>query len=550
MVMGGFSLSYFVLNQDWLDRKYPSPEDWNYLAKMYWRKGRDEEEEEAFGRGLTDWSKVGSCFKNVQMFCEVGMKYLPSGRIPLPKNENWDRSIPAIDVESIEREPFMPVSGTSKTGFDITSKPEAWRRAYIHVLMVLAKVSEMHVGWVRDKKRHINFPADQVVGPSNPYPKPVWGNAVSAPREEDCEPAYDTPQAWYTRILTTAGLSRDQQLAAALAYASWEDYNGDVEKARALYSWAMNLAASASPASTSAAISTSIATPVPSTPASSLLNPQTGVIPRNAPYTTLNILTAANALASHHARTGSISQALSIYLSILRARRASPEALPSQQYPPKGPDLSLTSIDSVLNWITSLPFRPSMPPTPPAGDEPFVRTAASACEDAAISNYVGEILFASATGEQGRREALSWTRDAVGIAELGIVDKKLNEKARRLCGQCLGSGLENWSKMVGVFAREEEERRTRREKGLLPIPTDAGASGNGKSGWSFWWSPFSAGQEEKSGVVSGADDGEREEGEWAKEEAMVSARRAKYLDEKLMAQLNRHISTKSNWFVV
>jgi len=202
------------------------------------------------------------------------------------------------------------------------------------------------------------------------------------------------------------------------------------------------------------------------------------------------------------------------------------------------------------------------------GDEPYMRTAASDCEDAALMNHIGEILYAatltqqrSAGTDRRRREALSWTRDAVRIAEIGAADTRLGEDVKERCMQCLGAGLENWSKMVGALAQDEKL---------------GGASGSGHdstgstSSWRPWtWltgsSEISSTRAQKTqghtpidpALLIGGDVDpsslaipEQGLGEWGTEAALVQKRLKEFQESRLMEQLNRHISAKSSWFVI
>jgi hypothetical protein len=585
VVVGGFTIGWFVLHQDWLDKLYPSPDDWPYIAKYAWRTAKHEEAQEQ-GAGMADWAVVGNRYKNVAALLEEG-SMLKAYRSPLKQNEQWDKTIPGLDVEDMERKPVSSLSELEKVGFDVKDKSEEWRRGYFETMMGMAKAAEMMEGWVKDTTRKLSFPTEQMIGPSNPYPKPLWPGSPPAPLEENCKPQFDSPRLFYGRILTTKGFSRQQRIKAGLAYAAWLDYKGQSETAERLYRWSLELAI----AGVEDEKSTSPRAVV-SAAASTFIDAQSGMIPSSAPYTTSNILLATTAYASHIARFGTSPltspttqpyqsnplQALPHYLSILRARRAAPSAPASQFFPPSTPDYSLSSITSLGRWLRSLPFAAHMPSEPPGegveGDKPYVRTAASDCEDAVIMNYIGEILYAStlpssstgpgahgtSTSHRRRRlEALSWTRDAVRIAELNASDKRISGDAKEKCMQCLGAGLENWSKMVGALA-EDERKRSSPSRSLSSV---AAASETETSLWKPWtWlanSPAADGVHvpvDPASLIEGqlpavGQPGIAEvEGEWQKEAAMVRMRLREFQEARLMEKLNRHISAKSNWFVV
>jgi len=525
---------------------------------------------------MTDWAVVGNRYKNVAAVLEEGSLFTFWNE-QIPKHDDWDRTIPGLDVSDVEKEPISPLSRMEKIGFDIEAKPEAWKQGYFEAMMGMARASEMMEDWVVDKKRKVCFPREQMEGPSNPYPKPVWPGSPSAPQEEDCGPVFDSPKLHYTRILTTKGLSRQQKIKAGLAYAGWYDFKGEHSTADALHHWALNLAIGGLPMPDRLTTTSTIK--------SSFINKDTGIIPSTAPYTTGNVLTAATALASHVARFGSSEsssvastssplQALPLYLSILRARRTAATAPPETFYPAPEDDYSLTTISSISLWLRSLPFRPHMNADTTTGDEPYIRTALSDCEDAALMNFVGEVLYASTLDnssagrssfskvlDKRRREALGWTRDAVRIAERGAADERMDTKGRRTCMQCLGAGLENWNKMVGALANQERTMtRKERENGVSSASGDVAGSI-----WQFWkWGQTKQDLPAKhtpidpallidgTGAPMGASAAGAAllEGEWTKEATMVQIRLHEFQEARLMEQLNRHISAKSNWFVV
>jgi len=585
IVVGGCTIGYFIFRQDWLDRVYPSPDEWSYFTKYVWRIAKHEEAEEG-GLGVADWATVGNRYRNVVALLEEGA-LLKANRKPLPQNEGFDRAIPGLDVADMEKEPVSSLSKLEKIGFDVESQSEVWRRGYFEAMMGMAKAAEMNNDWVNDVTRKLSFPRDQMIGPSNPWPKPIWPGSPPAPQEENCRPVFEDPRLYYGKILTTKGLNKQQKIKAGLAYAAWLDYKNDNRTADALYKWALNLAVEGAESSPMTGLTSRTATtPVTST----LIDAKTGIIPSTASHTTANILLVAAAYASHIARFGSLSsssdtvspaatapsplQALPLYLSILRARRSAASAPPHEFYPPPPPDYSLTSLTSLRRWIFSLPIRPKMSPdedTPGGGargDEPYVRTAASDCEDAALMNHVGEILYAatltqqrSAGTDRRRREALSWTRDAVRIAETGAADTRLGDDVKERCMQCLGAGLENWSKMVGALAQDEK---------LGGVSGTSQESTGSTSSWRPWtWFTTSSGpsngQAQRTpghtlidpallvgGNVDpiGMDMPQQGLGEWGTEAALVQKRLKEFQESRLMEQLNKHISAKSSWFVI
>lgn len=454
---------------------------------------------------VIDWARVGVHYRNVVSQLEDFRLILhrPSN---LLTQDTWDPTLPCIDANIIRTPPGKSRDDEQlwpkRIGYDITMKSEAWRRGYFEAMMGLCKGAEMIDGYLTSAKTGLCYPPENVRSASNPYPRPLAPGVPSeTPNEEDCYPTLEKADFHYVRLLTTNGFTRRQRMDGGIAYALWLDHTGRNEMAEAMYRWSLDLALAGVHDEKHATI-----------------DPRTAVISANAPYVTPNILSSAEALASFRARTGDIPAALSIYLSTLRARRSAPTAPRNRQYPPPKPDLSLKNVDSVIGFITSLPFRPEVPYPPPSGDQVFERTTMGACEEAALMAYVGEILFAKG----GRQEdGLAWTRDATHVAEDKILDKKLDDKGRKTCQQCLHTGLENWCRMVAQLSREKNELEdAARSKPRI---------------WFSW-------------------DNDREnwlrEGDWKTEEMKIRSKLGKLEDERAMARLNAMISSHSSWLVI
>jgi hypothetical protein len=415
----------FGVQQEWLERKFPSPREWSWISRKNYRSTRWDEDADEERNGLIDWARTGGGYRGL-----------------LKRLED-----PNIDGKGLQEseEGGILVEGVGKTGFDISNKPENWRRGYYEVLMGAAKCAEHLDGWVRDTKRNIAFPANVVLGPSNPDPKPVPPMAKSAPREEDCEPAFEAPQTYYMRILTTQGFTEKQRMDAALAYAAWLDYKNTPESALEMYKWALDIATANSPPG--------------------IIDSTTGVLNTNAGAPSANILTATTALAVHHAVNANLNAALPIFLSVLRARKALPD-------PPKTMRATLTSPDdesgfwkSAMGIVKNLIVPPPFPSPPDDGTMPPLRTAKERCEEAGVMTYIGEILYASKTSRTSREDGLAWTREGVDIAEEELLSKtsKNDKEARKVCKQCLEVGLSNWGMMVAQLARAEKEEKSQKK---------------------------------------------------------------------------------------
>lgn len=50
-LFGGVSISYLIFREDWLDRLYPSPSEWYYFTKTFWRRAKHEIETDGHSTG-------------------------------------------------------------------------------------------------------------------------------------------------------------------------------------------------------------------------------------------------------------------------------------------------------------------------------------------------------------------------------------------------------------------------------------------------------------------------------------------------------------------
>ncbi|KAI1296460.1 hypothetical protein F5Y03DRAFT_294190 [Xylaria venustula] len=463
----GFSvIAYWSVQQEWLERKYPTPHEWGWLTRLRFRIAKWGPDRTDWVE--TDWVVISEYVKNVIERLE-------------------DKNIEGAGLADLT-EGGIWIDGIGNAGYDITAKSEPWRRGYYEALLLAAKAAEQLDDHVVDTTRHLVFPASTVIGPSNPNPKPIPFGAEKAPLEENCEPAYDAPETFYMRILTTRGFSSRQKMDAALAYASWLDFKNVPEAAVRMYEWALSLASE-----------NILPTEVPYDGTSYVLR-------ENGPAPSTNILDALTALAAHKARNEDISTALPILLSVLRARRALPEpeaktATSTSTFIPrkaaKASD-SIWTVDNVLNTVKRLAAPPAYPPPPSDGESAPVRDAKERCKEAGLNLYIGEIIYTSTSREDG----LAWTREAVDLAEeqlysLGPPSDDI--AAKQTCRECLSSGLENWAKMAGRLAREE------REKGA--------ATATGSSAW--FGGLWGDGKQQKE---------EETAGRWAAEENVVKER--------------------------
>lgn len=358
------------------------------------------------------------------------------------------------------------VAGLGTIGYDITAKTEEWRRGYYEGLMGSARAAEHLDGMAKPKgldliKSYI-IPWDSVSGPNNPRPKKLpWdkkGIYEKVHKEEDMENAYESPEYFYMRILTTYGFTTKQRLDAALSYADWLDYKGMSSTAGSMYDWALDIAAGGLPDGAGHAI-----------------DMNTGIINQgHDDFITNNLLTATTAMGVHYARQGDVKQALPIFLSILRARRGLPPKSIEAQQPATALIADEQSpFSSYLTALKNLIIDKPYPRPPPTGNEQPHHSMQGACEEVGLMTYIGEILFA--TSDKEREKGLSWTRDSVGAAEavLWVMDetKDNDESAREKCRECLDTGIENWQKMARqmTLTAKRKEKEAELNKGWLGL---------------------------------------------------------------------------------
>lgn len=484
----GFSVvAYYSVQQEWLERRYPTPHEWKFVTRLRFRLAKWAPDRTDLPQ--TDWVLIGNYAKNI-----------------LERLED-----PKIDGAGLQHEAEGP-------GYDATVKSEPWRRGYYEALMLCAKAAENLDDQVVDKTRRLVFPSNQVVGPSNLNPKPIAHGSPSAPLEKDCERAFEAPDGFYQKILNTNGFTPKQKLDAALEYASWLDFKGLPDASELTYEWALALA-------------TETSSPAPQQPP--LYDAQSYVLHHDtARQPSENLLKTLTALATQKARKGDVSSALPILLSVLRARRSLPQPPPQAAQPLYGsPSAAVAPPHTSSPWtmenITGIAKRllapPSYPPPPSDGASPPIRDARELCEEAGLNLYIGEIIYASSsTSSRGssssssREDGLAWTREAVDLAEEQL--HKLNSSsssggsrddiAKKTCRECLSSGLDNWRLMVARLAREEAERQK--------ATGGSGSSGSSSSSWlaSLW----------------GDGNPEDTRGRWAAEENVVKERTRRALE--------------------
>lgn len=422
-----FQLIKLGIYHEEIEHKWPTPQEWSWQSRWRLRSAEALQHPEDTGNLIISWPHVAKSLSEL-----------------LERLEDVEGEGQGI-VEQADG--GFVIEGVGKTGFDISAKSEPWRRGYFQALLGAARAAENLDGWVTDWNQRISAPAEFVVGPSNPNPRPMLPGVKKELREEDCKPTSPGPETFYMKILTTKGFDEGQKIDAALAYADWLDYKGLTSTASDMYDWAMDIAVSGSPVD-----------------ASRVVNQKTGVLKNNGKdLPSENIFRVSTALAVHQAQQGDLPAALSIFTSILKARRSLPSP-PTDSLPPL--PANKPSTDFITSWVTKIQtvFVPVVyPPPPPSGNAPPLRTPASICEEAGLMTYIGEIIFASSSTDTG----LAWTRDATDIAESSIYDLGGADHITpdHRCAQCLRVSLDNWRTMVSkLMSKAEAAELETREK--------------------------------------------------------------------------------------
>lgn len=414
-----------------LEQEYPTPREWSFWTRWSYRMAKytELEEEAKIHRVLTDWGKAGVYYMGV---------------------------LERLESEKYDGKGLVRDSPDQEDGLNISSKSEQWQRSYFEALMGAARVSENLQDMCRrkgDPKGKV-YPRECIPGPDNPRPKPLpWNKNKShknPPHAHEVEDAFPSPHFFYNKILTTDSFTTRQRLDAALAYADWIEFTGQVEASDKWYQRAVMIASRALPANLRG----------------SVVDLNSGVINKvHDEDVTDNVLKASTALAVHYARAGRVKDALPIFLSVLRARKSLPPspfgATGQKQRSRQKDNPWLENLYALQDLIVERPY----PPPPPTGDERPYHTLKEACEEVALMTYIGEILFA--TSESEREKGLGWTRDSVDAAEavMWVMDEQKVDDGRETCRQCLETGLQNWKEMARQMARLAVTKETEIQNG-------------------------------------------------------------------------------------
>ncbi|KAH9868381.1 hypothetical protein J1614_007453 [Plenodomus biglobosus] len=429
LITSCFSIASLGILSEQQERAFPSPHEWSLITRFRWRRGKwwmvpENNEEE----GFPNWARVYS-----------ELQYA------LNRLENPDKDGAGL-VE--QEEGGLLVPGVGKAGFDVSAKSEEWRQGYYEVLMGMASAAERLDGWVTTKSRRNVWAPEFVPSATNARPKAVLPGMPEIPDEEHRVPAADVPETFYLKIITSKGFTTYQRLSAALGYADWLNFRKLPDSAEEMYRWALDIAVSG----------------LPTTDPDTVINRETGVLSSTAPKEAItpNIVYAATNLAVFLAEQRRITSALPIFISVLRARLDAEEAHVATVESKKD--------STLIGTLLSLLAEPDYPPVPPSGDEPLLRKEVDRCEEAALRNYIGEILFASAGASSSQRQqGLSWIRDGVSTSKIAqsLDAIRAKDEVRKKCEKCEEVGLESWGKIMTYLAAEAREKRDTATSGGL-----------------------------------------------------------------------------------
>ena len=410
------------------ERAFPSPHEWSLITRFRFRRGKwwqvpENNEEE----GFPNWARVYDELDNALSRLE---------------DPNTDGAGLAEQEEG-----GILVPGVGKAGLDITAKSEEWRQGYYEVLIGMAAAAERLEGWVTDKWRRNVWAPEFVESKSNPRPKAVLPGMPEVPDEDSRVPASDSPETFYLKIITTKGFTTHQRVAAALGYADWLSFKKLPDSAEEMYRWALDIAISGLP------------TPDPS----AVIDRQTAVLSSTAPkeLVTPNIVYAATNLGTFLAEQGRVAASLPILVSLLRARLSADDAPPLPN--------SNAKDSSLMGTALSLLKEPDYPPVPPSGDETLLRKEVDRCKEAALKNYIGEILFVTAKSPEQRQQGLSWVREGVSTSKIAqsLDPIHADDELRKKCEKCEEVGLESWGKIMTYLAAEARDKRDAATSGGL-----------------------------------------------------------------------------------
>ena len=147
-------IAAYGIEQEKMEREFPSPHEYTFWSRKLYRSSRVHDSEKLRDAGAVSWQFTGDRYMQL-----------------LKRLED-----PEIDgaglVQQGEDESQILIPGVGRSGYDITAKPEPWRRGYYEALLGAARAAEFLDSCTKDKTRDLVFSKIAVIGPSNPNPRP------------------------------------------------------------------------------------------------------------------------------------------------------------------------------------------------------------------------------------------------------------------------------------------------------------------------------------------------------------------------------------------
>jgi hypothetical protein len=129
-----------------------------------------------------------------------------------------------------------------------------------------------------------------------------------------------------------------------------------------------------------------------------------------------------------------------------------PQASPPRTKDTKIKKTDIDALQSQLSGLWALLQASKFPDPAPLGNDPFVRTPDTSCDEAAVMAYIGEILFATTPSQ--RDAGLSWTKSAIELAYMSYQDPRTTRDSKVKCVECLQVATANRRKMVSLGEAE------------------------------------------------------------------------------------------------
>lgn len=410
----GTFLTWYMAHE-FLERDFPSPNEWSYRSRIAWHSAHVLQDPLASPNGVAEWGAVAGALDKLLIRLE---------------DENIDGyGLVAVSFSFPEEEAESLARLNLTTSYDISQKPEPWRRGYVEALLSAASTADKLEGMVKDRTTHRMWPKQYVVGASNDDPTLLPAEQeTNQPKEENCVLIAPRAGRYYEKLLATEGLDDQQTITAQIAYGEWLDSVGLHKLAHSQLQSALDLALGAIPNP------------------SQITDKRTFVLKSGATALTQNILGTTTAMGVHFASSGQAVSALPIFLSLLRAYGSIPIQVQSKQPSlPFSPSIDLWGL--IWSRVKQYAAVVRYPAPETTGNEPLVsRNGDVNCAEAAMKVYAAEVLFA--TSPSKRHTALRWTKEAVNSSHQRSVDVNVDSQEQVKCAKCAVIGLENWESML------------------------------------------------------------------------------------------------------